>query len=267
MAAPLPALSKPARQGRVSHYTLAEGGFPLPSHKEQRRSLIVLIPAHNEQTTVAQVVRAVKETLACEVVVIDDASTDATAQVAWAAGATLLPLSLRLGAWGAIQTGLRYALRKGYRSAVTMDADGQHHAAQIRSLLKPLIAGEADVVIGACPERVSRARRLAWSYFRLLTGLSLEDITSGFRAYNHSAIELLASAEASLLDYQDIGVLLIIRHRNLRTVEVPVLMDARTTGISRVFSSWLIVARYLLQTSLMCIARVYQRSVDKEFSD
>ena len=267
MAAPLPALPKPARHGRVSQYTLAEEGFPLKSHKQQQRSLIVLIPAHNEQTTVAQVVGAVKETLDCEVVVIDDASTDATAQVAWAAGATLLPLSLRLGAWGAIQTGLRYALQKGYRSAVTMDADGQHHAAQIRSLVKPLIASEADVVIGACPERVSRARRLAWSYFRLLTGLSLEDITSGFRAYNPSAIELLASAEASLLDYQDIGVLLIIRHRNLRIVEVPVLMDARTTGISRVFSSWLIVAKYLLQTSLLCIARVYRKPVGKNLTD
>jgi hypothetical protein len=108
---------------------------------------------------------------------------------------------------------------------------------------------------------------LAWSYFRLLTGLSLEDITSGFRAYNPSAIELLASAEASLLDYQDIGVLLIIRHRNLRIVEVPVLMDARTTGTSRVFSSWLIVAKYLLQTSLLCLARVYQRSVGKNLTD
>jgi hypothetical protein len=148
-----------------------------------------------------------------------------------------------------------------------MDADGQHRAAQISSLVKPLRAGEAEVVIGACPERVSRARRLAWSYFRLLTGLSLEDITSGFRAYNPSAIELLASAEASLLDYQDIGVLLIIRHRNLRIVEVPVLMDARTTGTSRVFSSWLIVAKYLLQTSLLCLARVYQRSVGKNLTD
>ena len=218
--------------------------------------LAVLLPARNEETTVGKVVHEVKTSFNCEVIVIDDASTDATAQVARAAGATVLPLALQLGAWGATQTGIRYAVQKKYRTVITMDADDQHHAADIDRLLKLIAAGEADVVIGACLDRASRARRIAWSYFRLLTGLQLEDITSGFRAYNAKAMKVLASQEASLLDYQDVGVLLILRHKGLRTLEVPVAMGARVAGGSRVFSSWFVVGKYMLQTSMLCIARV-----------
>ncbi len=219
-------------------------------------SFLALIPAHNEAATIGLVVGQVRRLWRCPVVVIDDCSTDATAQLAGAAGAIVLPLTLQLGAWGAIQTGLRYALRHGYRVAVTLDADGQHEPASIGDLLQPLSAEQADVVIGAFPERASRARRLAWRYFRLLTGLKLEDITSGFRAYNHAAIAALAAPEASLLDYQDVGVLMILRRQNLRTVEVPVAMQTRAVGASRVFRSWWIVGAYMLQTSLLCLARV-----------
>lgn len=219
-------------------------------------SLIALIPAYNEEATVGTIVAQVRQLWRCPVVVIDDCSTDATIAVARAAGAIVLPLTLQLGAWGAMQTGLRYALRHGYRTAITLDADGQHEPGDIGTLLKPLANGRADVSIGAFPERASRARRLAWSYFRWLTGLELEDITSGFRAYNHAAMHILATGEASLLDYQDVGVLLILRRKGLRIVEVPVSMQPRTLGASRVFRSWWVVGKYMLQTSLLCLARV-----------
>ncbi len=217
---------------------------------------IALIPAHNEEATVGIIVAQVRELWNYPVVVIDDCSIDATAQAARNAGATVLPLTLQLGAWGAIQTGLRYALRQGYRTAITLDADGQHEPQDIGTLLQPLVDGQAEVAIGAFPERASRARRIAWSYFRWLTGLKLEDITSGFRAYNHAAMIVLASYEASLLDYQDVGVLLILRRKGLRTVEVPVAMQPRALGASRVFRSWWVVGKYMLQTSLLCLARV-----------
>jgi hypothetical protein len=223
---------------------------------DEHTTALVLIPAHNEAATVGVIVSEVRRLWGLPVVVIDDCSTDDTAAVARAAGAIVLPLVLQLGAWGAIQAGLRYALRQGCRVAVTLDADGQHEPASLGALLEPLRAGQADVVIGAFPSRASRARRLAWSYFRWITGLTLEDITSGFRAYNHDAMTLLASREASLLDYQDVGVLMILRRRGLRTLEVPVPMRPRAQGASRVFGSWWIVGTYMLQTSLLCIARV-----------
>ena len=219
-------------------------------------SIVVLIPAYNEEATVGMIVAQVRQLWNCPVVVIDDCSTDATARMAHAAGATVLPLTNQLGAWGAIQTGLRYALRQGYRIAVTLDADGQHAPEDIGALLQPLTVGAADVAIGAFPDRASRARRFAWAYFRWLTGLELGDITSGFRAYNQAAIVVLAAGEASLLDYQDVGVLLILRRKGLRIVEAPVAMQPRATGASRVFRSWWVVGKYMLQTSLLCLARV-----------
>ena len=105
--------------------------------------LIVLIPAHNEAATVGVIVAQIRALWGCPVVVIDDCSTDCTASVARAAGATVLPLTLQLGAWGAIQTGLRYALNQGYRAAITLDADGQHEPVSIGALLQSLSPGFA----------------------------------------------------------------------------------------------------------------------------
>lgn len=217
---------------------------------------IVLIPARNEAATIGPIVRAVKRCLACEVVVIDDASTDRTARIAHSAGAIILSLSSNLGAWGGIQAGIRYALKAGYRQVLTMDADGQHLPESLPPLLTALTLGEADVVIGACTERGSRVRRFAWIYFRKLTGLKIEDLTSGFRAYNYVAMTVLASPEATLLDYQDVGVLLLLRHARLKIKEIPVPMRKRDYGGSRVFSSWFIVGKYMLQTSILCLAKV-----------
>ncbi len=222
---------------------------------------VVLIPAHNEQKTISNVIQEAKLALSSEVVVIDDASTDNTAHIARTAGAIVLPLPLQLGAWGATQTGIRYALNAGYQTAITMDADGQHQASYLGTLLRPIASRQADVVIGACPDRASRARRIAWSFFRLLTRLSLRDITSGFRAYNRIAMATLASREASLLDYQDVGVLLILRRAGLHIIELTVPMNTRLSGGSRVFSSWLVVGSYLLKTTILCIARIGMKNI------
>jgi glycosyltransferase involved in cell wall biosynthesis len=221
---------------------------------------MVLIPAFNEAHSIVALVREVLDANHEPVVVIDDCSTDGTAVLARSAGATVLVLPLRLGAWGATQTGLRYAMRAGWPLAVTLDADGQHEAADIETLTGPIKTGDADVVIGACPERASLARRLAWRYLRWLGGFTLQDITSGFRAYNRQAIERLSEPDATLLDYQDVGVLLILNRQGSRIREVGISMQPRLHGQSRVFDSWWTVMRYMGQTSLLCLARVGQRS-------
>jgi len=214
-------------------------------------STIILMPARNEEISIAKVI---EETIRCsgaQVVVIDDASTDATAQVARQAGAVVLPLAVQLGAWSALQTGMRYALREGYRFVVTMDADGQHEAANLQELLAPVYDGESDVSIGACVSRGSRLRKIAWVFLKWISGLSMEDITSGFRAYNESAWRLLAGKEATLLEYQDIGVLTQLKRNGLQISEVQVDMCPRTAGHSRVYSSWLMVAYYMVQASIL----------------
>lgn len=218
-----------------------------------RDRLLVVIPALNESACIGDVITEARAHGAIDVLVVDDGSTDDTAAIAMLNGATVLRAPLWQGAWGAIQTGLRYAVRHGYSGVVTMDADGQHEPAYLPQLMA---AGEtADVVIAACPSRGSRLRHVAWWYFRFLTGFALEDLTSGFRYYNAHACRLLAAEEATLLDYQDIGVLLLLRRARLRIAEIPVAMNPRRNGASRVFFSWWTVARYMAETSLLCLAR------------
>lgn len=215
----------------------------------------ILIPALDEANNIREVIRTVKDTISADIIVIDDASTDATAAIAREEGARVLPLTLRLGAWGAVRTGIRYANARGFDMVVTMDADGQHPPAAIHELIAPIIARQADVVVGSCTERGSAARKLSWLVFRKLTGLDILDLTSGFRAYNAAAISALMTADTALLDYQDIGVLLALTRAGMRVIEVPVKMCPRTNGHSRVFSTWWDVLRYLLITGILCLSK------------
>jgi glycosyltransferase involved in cell wall biosynthesis len=223
------------------------GNVPIPER------LLIVIPALNEAEDVGVVISQVRKLGAIDVLVVDDGSVDDTAAIALAAGASVTRAPLWQGAWGAIQTGIRYAVRHGYAGVVTMDADGQHEPAHLPQLLEA--ARHADVVIASCPSRGSRLRHVAWRYFRLLTGFEIDDLTSGFRYYNARACRLLAMDEATLLDYQDIGVLLLLRHARFRIAEIPVVMNPRIHGASRVFRSWWTVMRYMSETSLLCLAR------------
>jgi hypothetical protein len=219
-------------------------------------SLLVVIPAHNEAASIAGVLQDLARHVRADRLVVSDASSDDTAAIARAEGAEAIELPQQIGAWGATQTGLRLAQRRGYGRVATVDGDGQHAASSLPGLLAAQLETGADVVIGTFPERLSGARRLAWVWFRALTGLGIEDLTSGLRLYGPRAIALLSRPEATLLDYQDVGVLLLLRKYGLTVHEVPVTMYPRNAGHSRVFGSWLTVARYMAQTTLLCIARI-----------
>ena len=244
-----------------AHATPAPAAQAIATAGQQTAPGAVVIPARNERETIRAVCNEINRHIGWRIIVADDASSDDTGRQALAGGATVLPLVTRLGAWGATQAGLRYALDNGYGIAITMDADGQHLADSIPRLLEPVTADRADVVVGSCTCRGSPARRLAWLFFRKLTGLSIDDLTSGFRVYNHKALELLSASEATLLEYQDVGVLTLLRANNLRIEEVCVPMQPRKTGHSRIFSTWGTVLYYLLYTSILCISK-WQPSTD-----
>ena len=150
---------------------------------------------------------------------------------------------------------MRYAKRHRFRAALTLDADGQHHPEELPGLLDSWRRSGANVAIGTFPQRLSPAKRFAWRYFRVLTGIGVQDFTSGLRVYDGHAIRALASRKASLLDYQDLGVLMLLRKKGLSLHEVPTVMSPRRNGGSRVFSSWLMVARYMLHTTVLCFAQ------------
>ena len=218
-----------------------------------RHATLIVIPARDEAATIGQVVGDLVRIGWLHVFVIDDHSSDGTGDIARRAGAIVARPVLPLGAWGGMQLGIRYARAQGFDCVITMDADGQHEVQEIPALL----AGStlADVVVGAHVQRASRLRQVAWHWFRVLAGFELRDLTSGFRLYRRPAIALLAASEATLIDYQDVGVLLLLRKAGLHIAEVPVSMNLRQVGRSRIFYSWFSVARYMFTTTLLCLAR------------
>ena len=146
----------------------------------------VIMPAFNEADIVGEVVKSILRSDGIAVWVIDDHSTDQTADAARLAGARVIRLPEQLGAWGAVQTGMREALRQKRHCVVTMDADGQHDPRDIIDIIKPIRNDKADVVVASCPERGSSLHKLAWSLMRLTSGLKNRDLTSGYQAVDRT---------------------------------------------------------------------------------
>ena len=223
----------------------------------QTPKIAVIIPALDEADTIARVITGIRDNTRAKIVVIDDASTDDTIQQARRAGAMVLPLTVRLGAWGAIRTGMRYVAQHNHVDiVVTMDADGQHDPAFIPHLIDPVLTDQADMVIGSCVSRGSIFRKITWAFFRRFNGFDLMDLTSGYRAYSRATLDAVMSLDTALLDYQDIGVLLALRKAGLRILEVPVGMCPRIKGHSRVFHTWWDVFIYLTVTTILCVSKV-----------
>lgn len=215
---------------------------------------LVVVPAHNEALLVGDTVNDIIGTTNLPVLVVDDASTDETAMLAKQSGAQVMRLASQLGAWGATQAGLRYALKNKYDKVITIDADGQHDTQGIASILYCLEEQKADIAIGACTQRGSNARKTAWSLLRVLSGLTIKDLTSGFRAYSKSGLEVLSKRNATSLDYQDIGELCLLRQAGLKIVEVNVCMYPRKDGKSRIFNTWLSVMKYMIYSAVLAIS-------------
>ena len=149
-----------------------------------------LIPAFNESRHIAWVVEGVRQHIA-DVVVIDDGSSDGTADIARGAGATCLQLPKNCGKASALRTGIAYAHQHKFTHAITLDGDGQHLPEDIPAMLRVAEETGADLVIGA--RRFDRASMPSSRYFsntvgsRLasaLVGCKIRDSQSGFRLYN-----------------------------------------------------------------------------------
>lgn len=227
--------------------------------RRARGRAAVVIPARNEAPDVGEIVRRVKA-LSLPVIVVDDYSEDRTADIARNAGAEVLRLPFHSGSWAAIQAGMRHAMARGWGHVITLDADGQHAPEDIPALLEIMDRPDApQVIIASCPDRANQRRRVAWRVLRWLSGLEISDLTSGYRVYDPAAVGLMASPECTLLEYQDVGVLLHLRQHGMRIIETSVRMAPRQHGRSRIFSSWAMVGYYLIYSSLIGSSRRVRR--------
>ncbi len=209
----------------------------------RQRKLVAVVPAWNEAGAVGQVVDGIRDAgLHVDVVVVDDASTDDTASVAKARGATVLRVPFNVGIGGAVQTGFRYALAEGYDIAVRLDGDGQHDPSEIGKLLGPIERGEANLVIGSRfadgtgSYRPPFARRMGIRVFArlvsMLGGQPVTDTTSGFVALDRLGIELFAAEYPH--DYPEVEATLVAVRSGLRLAQVQVEMRERETGSSSI---------------------------------
>jgi glycosyltransferase involved in cell wall biosynthesis len=218
-------------------------------------NVLVIIPAMNEEKTIAGVVSKVKQ-LGFDVLVVDDKSEDNTIRFAKEKGALVIPLVYNIGAWNATQTGFQYALKKGYQNVITLDADGQHDPQTLPDLIQAQKETQANVVIASYTARGNLNRQMAWRFFKWLAGFNINDLTSGYRLYDHNALAVVASKEATLLEYQDVGVLLLLARHHLSLTEIETRMSNRTNGVSRIFKSWLHISYYLLYTAILCLSKL-----------
>jgi glycosyltransferase involved in cell wall biosynthesis len=203
---------------------------------------IAIVPALNEEETVGRVIDEIREfDPGFDVIVVDDGSVDRTAGVAADRGVHVLRLPFNLGIGGAMQTGYRFAFERGYDLAVQIDGDGQHDPKQLPSILRPVLAGEADLCVGsrfsgAGAYRSSFARRVGIRIFaRVVSAVvrqKVTDTTSGFRAVNRKGIALFAADYPH--DYPEVEATVMCVKHKLRLREVPVAMRERGGGSSSI---------------------------------
>jgi glycosyltransferase involved in cell wall biosynthesis len=206
----------------------------------------MVLPAHNESATVGAVVRRAPATVhghPVRVVVIDDGSTDGTAAAAAAAGATVVSLGRNRGLGAAVREGLAQAVAAGSAAVAFLDADGEYAPEELGAVVGPVLAGEADYVVGSRFAGLDRSMRPhRWLGNRVLTagvrllvrrygvrGRALTDGQSGYRALSPTA----AAAAEIVHDFNYAQVLTLdLLGKGFRYAEVPISYRFRRHGRS-----------------------------------
>ncbi|MBU1158048.1 MAG: glycosyltransferase family 2 protein [Candidatus Thermoplasmatota archaeon] len=190
--------------------------------------ITAVLPAYNEADTIGRIIGQVKP-FVNEIVVVDDGSTDGTAGIATESGAMVIKHPKNVGYGSALASGFKYVKGNGTSIMVVLDADGQHDPAEIPRLTEPIIAGEADIVIGsrfidADQTAIPKYRRFgigvvnkAW---KIAGGEPVTDTQCGFRAYSRAAIDTIDIRESNMS--ASLEILDEAEKHKLRLVEVPV---------------------------------------------
>jgi glycosyltransferase involved in cell wall biosynthesis len=202
--------------------------------------VVLFLPAHDEEATVAAVVARVPATVCGRPVrclVVDDGSGDRTAELAAAAGAEVLGFAANRGLGAAVRSGLAAAVARGAAAVAFCDADREYDPAELERLVAPILEGRADYVVGSRfageIQRMLPQRRLGnlalTGLLRLVARVPIGDGQSGFRALSRAA-----AADAEIVhDYNYAQVLTLdLLAKGYRYLEVPIRYRFRTSGRS-----------------------------------
>lgn len=203
---------------------------------------LLIIPAYNEAENIEKVVNNIVENYPqYDYIIVNDGSNDNTEKICLKNGYHVLNLPINLGIGGAVQTGYCYARDNDYDVAVQIDGDGQHDVSFLAEMIKLIESGQADVVIGSRfvekeGFQSSKIRRIGIKFLsglaKILTGVRVKDITSGYRAVNRMFINIFAEDYPS--DYPEPEAMVIAAVYGGKIREYPVVMRERENGESSI---------------------------------
>jgi len=236
------------------------------------KKVLIIIPAFNEERTIRRLVQEIKKIYPdFTVLVINDGSTDHTAEEALEVGAFLIDLPYNLGIGGAIQTGFKVAFEENFDIAVQIDGDGQHDPRYLPCILEPVASGKVDLCIGSrflnehSGFKSTFSRRIGIRFFSsllgLLTGVPITDPTSGFRAYGKKIIPIFAQFYP--VDFPEPEAVMTAKRYNAKISEVPVNMRKRLGGISSI--RYLKTIYYMLKVTMAILIDMLKKK-QKEIS-
>ena len=225
--------------------------------------VLLVLPAWNEATNLPLLLTELRQLYpSYSVLVVDDGSLDATADVSREYGAAVVSLPVNLGIGAAVQTGFLFAQRYDYDIVVRLDSDGQHPPEEVARLVAALADG-VDVVVGSrfLKERSYRSswlRRVGISWLslliRVLTGKWIADCTSGFCVYRRDAVDYLAAHYPQ--DYPEPESLALLIRNGFRVNEVPIRMQARRNGTSSIRGGRTLY--YMIKVSLAVLIEAFR---------
>jgi hypothetical protein len=217
-------------------------GTATSADDSDERTIHVIVPAYNEAESVRRVVESLPASLhghAVKALVVSDGSTDATAERVASTAATVVEHPLNQGQGGALKTGFEIARQRGADIVITIDADGQHPTEQLGALVAPIVAEEADYVVGSryvgednSDNGVTRRSgiRVFTALINAMTKAGITDCTNGFRAIRGSRLNDLTLTEER---FSAPELIIEARKKGLRIQEIPVTIARRETGESK----------------------------------
>jgi glycosyltransferase involved in cell wall biosynthesis len=206
---------------------------------------LVVIPAYNAESTIGELVEQIRDrAVSVDVLVVDDGSTDSTAQSATVAGVSVVRHPCNLGKGRAIRTGLRYAAERDYSGFVTIDSDLQHDPGSIADFLSTASGGQFDLILGVRRRTIDMPRHRALTNFAtsallsLLAGVCLRDTQTGYRWHKTTSM-LRLRATTDRYDYESEVLLKAGRAgMKLGEVTVPTIYRGSRSFINPVLDAW-----------------------------
>jgi len=221
-----------------------------------KNKLIIYIPALNEEADIQRVIAGLPDSMdgvgVIQILVVDDGSSDRTAELACASGAQVVSHGRNRGVGAAFHTAVHFALENKADILVGIDADGQFDALEIPALIQPILENHADMVIGnrftsGIPIDMSRVKywgnQKVAQIISTITGQTFQDVSCGFRAYNRESLLRLNIFGEFTYTHETI---LSVTYQGLRVVEHPIKVKYYPERKSRVAGS---ILRYTVQTS------------------